>query len=335
MKRVLSILLAMSLVLSLGACGGGGKDSGGTKDTPVSGTDAATVSNNTDDADSSESDAPKRVTGDRVPLHGEDTGPKYMPTDWTVGPIDPEDLFVKERMPLDTNNFKLTVSGELEGGGLMKMLFAVKGDQNVFEMETSKDNVSMMTRFFDQDGESYMYMKGFEADASVGKLYRLVDTPAEDTEDGDSVVDGEEPTDPIDLEPVPGESLEGGVSSIKDALGVGDITDSIDEEGMNPDNYKTVEYVDLIAGNDTFKAVTKKDEEMLILVDHTTGWIVGVNQVSGGEDIQKMAIRIDYEVKEDLVYDVSEAEDINAEEAMMALFAQFFMLVDFGDIGSD
>lgn len=344
MKRVLAIILAMTLVLSLCACSGGDSKKGGDASSGSQISDNQSLTNTTP-VESAEPDTPKRVTGDRVPLNGEEVGPKYMPTDWVPGPVDPEDLFVKERMPIDENNFRLSASGETEDGGIIKFMVATKNENIVFEIETGLKSNSMMTRFFEQDGETYMYVKGTEEGEAFDQLYRLVNTEVEpsngqelDGDDPDSTepveIEQNEPDDTETTEPVD-DSYEGGVAEITESFGIDEMTGGLNADGMSPENYKSVEYVDLIGGNDTFKAITKKDEEQLLLIDHTTGWIVGLNQVSGGEAAQKMAVRLEYDVTDDLTYDVSGTVDMNSDEAMMMLLAQFFLLIDFSDISMD
>lgn len=333
MKRVLSLLLALSLMFSLCACSGGSSEKG--KIDEGSG-NAQVVSQTGDPTAEPTTEPPKKVVGERVPLGG-DTKPGvvYMPTSWELGEVDPADVFADERMPLDPENMRMTVMGDVDGGGSMSMLIISKGEEMVFELDVAKDDLRMKSSFFAQDGQPYMSLYQQNGDETFAELYRLIDVEeADDTETDVDVADL--PEGAVEDEPavVDGELDEGfTVDSITDSFGVGGWTVG-ENENYDPENFVTCEYVGLIGDSDTFKATTKKGEELLVQVDHTTGWIIGVNLTKAveTESLQNLAVRISYDAGEFPVYDVSEAVDMDAGEAAFVFIAQMLMLADVGDM---
>lgn len=337
MKKLLSAVLALAMLLSLCACGGD-KDKapdGSTNPVSQSGPLSENITDVSDDGDAST--PPEKVEGDRVPVGGADGAPKHVESNWKVGAVDINDVMSEKRLPINLTTMKMTFGfGEESGPAHMKMVFfADKGEYKSFEIETASNGMTMLSRFFEVDEQEYFFTSANLDGESEEKLYKLVET-ADETTDGDESTDSSEPV---------------GDSSVVDedfSMNPGDITSqfggSFDiTDSSTADNIVSCEYIGQKDGEDMFKVVTTDGYEGNIYIDHETGWVVGMILKATEQSTKTSAelaqlgsvnIRIEYDAKDTIVMDVTDAVEDDGS-SMMFLFAQIMSLATTPDENGD
>lgn len=344
MKKLLSAVLALAMLLSLCACGGD-KDKahdGSTNPVSQSGSLSENITDGPDDGDAST--PPEKVEGDRVPVGGADGAPKHVESNWEVGEVDVNDVMNEKRLPIDLTTTKMTFGfGDETGPAHMKMVFfADKGEYKSFEIETASNGMKMLSRFFQVDEQEYFFTSANLDGASEEKLYKLVET-ADETTDGDENTNGDESTDssePVgDSSGVADEDFSMSPEDITSQFGGSfDITDS-----STADNIVSCEYIGQKDGEDMFKVVTTDGYEGNIYIDHETGWVVGMilkateqstNTSAELAQLGSVNIRIEYDAKDTIVMDVTDAVEDDGS-SMMFLFAQIMSLATTPDENGD
>lgn len=303
MKRILSLLLTLAMVLSLCACGGGGdNDTPQTNLPPVddkanSLESGKNIESNTDDRDA------EKVIGDRVNMG--------TVKNWTKGPVEASEVINEETFPVETG---LSVTYDVTGtnGVGMKMKMITKDENVIMELDTVYEEGEMMSRFFDVDGVPYMYFaRMVNSGASESHLYKLPVGEDDSTSSADVT-----------------ESFTNGIGGI-------------DAESINADVFTSVEYIDLVDGYDTFEAVMEDGQECQILLDHETGYLAQLVMPANEEEgIADMVVRFSFNVADDeFSWDVENYEEDTDGSSVLLFLAQMLSLVstdsmDWGDLMS-
>ena len=338
MKKLLSAVLALAMLLSLCACGGD-KDKapdGSTNLVSQSGSLSENITDGSDDGDVST--PPEKVEGDRVPVGGADGAPKHVESNWKVGEVDANDVMNEKRLPIDLTTTKMTFGfGEESGPAHLKIVFfADKGEYKSFEIETAANGMTMLSRFFKVDEQEYFFTSANLDGQSEEKLYKLVET-ADETTDGDEITDSSEPVG--DNSGVDDKDFSMNPEDITSQFGGSfDITDS-----STADNIVSCEYIGQKDGEDMFKVVTTDGYEGNIYIDHETGWVVGMilkateqstNTSAELAQLGSVNIRIEYDAKDTIMMDVTDAVEDDGS-SMMFLFAQIMSLATTPDENGD
>jgi len=344
LKKLLSAVLALAMLLSLCACGGDKDKAPDGSTNPVSQSDSLqeNITDGSDDDDAST--PPEKVEGDRVPVGGAGGAPKHVESNWKVGEVDANDVMNEKRLPIDLTTTKMTFGfGEETGPAHMKMVFfADKGEYKSFEIETASNGMTMLSRFFKVDEQEYFFTSANLDGESEEKLYKIVET-ADETTDGDKNTDGDESTassEPVgDSSGVADEDFSMSPEDITSQFGGSfDITDS-----STADNIVSCEYIGQKDGEDMFKVVTTDGYEGNIYIDHETGWVVGMilkateqstNTSAELAQLGSVNIRIEYDAKDTIVMDVTDAVEDDGSSVMF-LFAQIMSLATTPDENGD
>lgn len=347
MKKFLSLLLALAMVLSLCSCGKKENDTPADDQNPAGNSQQlAEVGQSDDDSVEGEvSEPPDKVIGDRVLVGGEDGGPKHQPTGWEVGEVAPEEVFTQERAPLKLTDTKIDMNIGLADGSQQLNLVVVSylNGETAMELETKTADSYMLTRMFDVDGQSYAFLSATYGGESDERLYKVVaDTSEEDNSDEEIPVEGEgsgetdEGGAGTDAEAQESTDFELDPGTITSGFGSGNL-DITDKDAAK--DVQSCEYIGLKDGEDLFKVVMKNGQEYTVYIDHDTGWITGAtakvskkDEDTGVEYVGVMDTHIEYNTKYSITMDVSGAEEDTEGNAAMFVFAQILSLVDLSSV---
>lgn len=304
MKRILALVLAMSMVFSLCACSNKDGDNAGGGDI----VNTQPVNDNKDDVQPSNGTEPD---GQEVDPSGHETDPGVQESEptgvksWEIGPVDPNTIITPDLFPADTDRLHMSFGAEF-GDGKLVISMATNGVDSISIIESSKGSLQTMSKFLEVNGQTYMYAWSNNDGEVEEALYKLASDAMDSVSDITDVFDD-------------------------------DFISGLNNGELDGDTFESAEYLGIVDGYHAFKCLAN-GEYGTLMIDPKTGYLAGIRMATdeGFMDDEPAVVTVlfDYDV-DDSIFDMDISNAIEDEDgtAVMYVMAQILILMDFEDMG--